>query len=114
MLIKIIFSYVSRVHIRDSTKHSILGTQQFKPREFADQINLNLDNAWGILRCIIDTCLKLDEGKYLILKDPNKPNLIFYSIPPETFETDDDEEEDNENDNDDETEDKTNEVNTQN
>lgn len=99
------FSYVSRVHFRDSTKHSILGTQQFRPREFADQINLNLDNAWGILRCIIDTCFKLDEGKYLILKDPNKPILLLYSIPPETFETDE-EEEDEENE--DENEEKSN------
>lgn len=99
------FGYVSRVNFRDSTKHSILGTQQFRPREFADQINLNLDNAWGILRCIIDTCLKLDEGKYLILKDPNKPNLIIYSIPPETFETDDD---DDVGDDDDDEEDKSN------
>lgn len=63
---------MSRVHVRDSAKHAILGTQQFKPKEFADQINLNMDNAWGILRCIIDTCMKLKEGKYLIMKDPNK------------------------------------------
>ena len=67
-----IFSYVSRVHYKDSAKHVILGTQQFKPIEFASQINLNMDNAWGILRCIIDTCMKLKEGKYLIMKDPNK------------------------------------------
>ncbi|UYV79675.1 EIF3D, partial [Cordylochernes scorpioides] len=66
------FGYVSRVHPRDTSKHAILGTQQFKPKEFADQINLNMDNAWGILRCIIDTCMKLSEGKYLIMKDPNK------------------------------------------
>ncbi|XP_015781496.1 eukaryotic translation initiation factor 3 subunit D [Tetranychus urticae] len=83
------FGYVSRVHARDSTKHSILGTQQFKPKEFADQINLNMDNAWGVLRYIIDTCMKLPEGKYLILKDPNKPALLLYDIPNDTFETDD-------------------------
>ena len=75
-------SYVSRVHVRDSAKHAILGTQQFKPKEFADQINLNMDNAWGILRCIIDTCMKLKEGKYLIMKDPNKviffPSKLFF------------------------------------
>ncbi|RWR98388.1 eukaryotic translation initiation factor 3 subunit-like protein, partial [Dinothrombium tinctorium] len=70
------FGYVSRVHFSDTTKHAILGTQQFKPKEFADQINLNMDNAWGILRYIIDTCMKLDEGKYLILKDPNKATLL--------------------------------------
>ncbi|CAG2174227.1 unnamed protein product, partial [Oppiella nova] len=98
------FGYVSRVHFRDSSKHAILGTQQFKPKEFADQTNLNMDNAWGVLRCIIDVCMKLKEGKYLILKDPNKATLLLYDIPDQTFETDededsdgDDEEEDNEN-----------------
>ena len=64
--------YVSRLRAVDSSKHVILGTQQFKPKEFADQIALNMDNGWGILRVIVDTCMKLPEGKYLILKDPNK------------------------------------------
>ena len=64
--------YVSRVNILDSSKHTVLGTQQFRPKEFATQIALNMDNAWGILRCIIDTCMKLPDGKYLILKDPLK------------------------------------------
>ena len=27
---------------------------QFKPSEFAAQINLSMDNCWGIVRCIID------------------------------------------------------------
>ena len=64
--------YVSRLHVRDSSKHVILGTQQFKPAEFATQISLSMDNAWGIVRCIVDTCMALKEGKYLIMKDPNK------------------------------------------
>jgi hypothetical protein len=72
LLFVFIFSYVSRQHYKDTAKHVILGTQQFKPTEFAAQINLNMDNAWGILRCIVDTCMKLKEGKYLIMKDPNK------------------------------------------
>lgn len=77
---------------------------QFKPREFADQINLNMDNAWGVLRCIIEICQKLPEGKYLLLKDPNKAALLLYDIPDNTFETDEDEEE-SENDEEDEDED---------
>ncbi|GIX70368.1 eukaryotic translation initiation factor 3 subunit D [Caerostris extrusa] len=88
------FGYVSRVHVRDSSKHAILGTQQFKPKEFADQINLSMENAWGILRCIIDQCMKLKEGKYLIMKDPNKPVIRLYDIPDHTFETEDEDEED--------------------
>uniref|UniRef100_A0A2R5LLG0 Eukaryotic translation initiation factor 3 subunit D n=2 Tax=Ornithodoros turicata TaxID=34597 RepID=A0A2R5LLG0_9ACAR len=95
------FGYVSRVHVRDSSKHAILGTQQFKPKEFADQINLNMDNAWGILRCIVDCCLRLPEGKYLIMKDPNKPVIRLYDIPDNTFETENEaEEEDDEEDED--------------
>lgn len=86
------FGYVSRVNIRDSSRHVILGTQPFKPTEFASQINLNMENGWGILRCIIDICLKQKDGKYLILKDPNKPIVRLYDIPDNTFETDDEEE----------------------
>lgn len=51
-----------------------------------------MDNAWGVLRCIIDTCMKLPEGKYLLLKDPNKAALLLYDIPDNTFETDESEE----------------------
>merc|ERR1719423_330903 len=96
------FGYVSRASPRDSTRHVILGTHQFKPSEFANQINLNLDNAWGILRCIVDTCMKLKEGKYLIMKDPNKPVIRIYDIPDDTFESDDDDDEDDEDDDDEE------------
>ena len=37
--------------------------------------------------------MALDDGKYVIVKDPNKPILRIYSVPPHTFE---DEEEDDE------------------
>lgn len=73
--------YVSRYHVKDSARHVILGTQQFKPNEFASQINLSMENAWGILRCVIDICRKLDEGKYLILKDPNKVSRCRATVP---------------------------------
>ena len=76
------FSYVSRSQSRDSANHIILGTQQFKPTEFANQINLNMDNAWGVLRCVIDICMKLKEGKYLIMKDPNKVSDMYKFINP--------------------------------
>lgn len=33
------FGYVSRSHVRDNSKHVILGTQQYKPQEFATQVN---------------------------------------------------------------------------
>ena len=64
----------------DSSKHCILGTQQFKPRELASQMNLSMDNGWGIVRCIIDYCMNLEKGKYLILKDPNKVTKALLSL----------------------------------
>merc|ERR1712168_810902 len=79
--------YVSRVAPNDTSRHVILGTQQFKPKVFAQQIALDMDNAWGILRMIIDTCLKLKEGKYLLLRDPNKPIMRLYDIPDNSFES---------------------------
>lgn len=90
------FGYVSRVHAKDSSKHIILGTQTFRPKEFAGQINLNMDNAWGVLRCLIDYCLKLPEGRYLILKDPNKPILVLYNVPNNAFSSDDEKDDDDE------------------
>uniref|UniRef100_A0A915Q339 Eukaryotic translation initiation factor 3 subunit D n=1 Tax=Setaria digitata TaxID=48799 RepID=A0A915Q339_9BILA len=81
------FGYVSRLSIRNSANHVILGTQQYKPTEFATNITLNLDNAWGILRCIIDHCMKQPPGKYLLLKDPNKQAVRLYSLPEGTFES---------------------------
>ncbi|XP_026468777.1 eukaryotic translation initiation factor 3 subunit D [Ctenocephalides felis] len=90
------FGYVSRAQVRDSSRHVILGTQQYKPNEFAAQINLSMDNAWGILRCIIDICMKQKDGKYLIMKDPNKPMIRLYDIPDNTFESEGSESEENE------------------
>lgn len=54
-------------------------------------MNLNLANGWGIVRTIVDMCLKMNEGKYVLVKDPNKPLLRLYEVPPGTFEEGEDE-----------------------
>merc|ERR1739844_714255 len=90
------FGYITRFKIKDSSRHVILGSQQFKPLEFANQINLSMDNAWGIVRCIIDLVMQQKDGKYLIVKDPNKPVLRLYDIPDNTFESGEDSDEDDE------------------
>ena len=36
--------------------------------------------------------MSLEDGKFVIVKDPNKPVLRIYSVPPNTFEDDEDEE----------------------
>jgi translation initiation factor 3 subunit D len=47
---------------------------------------LNLNNGWAIVRTIVDMCLKMEEGKYVLVKDPNKSVLRLYSVPEHTFE----------------------------
>ncbi|XP_027111805.1 eukaryotic translation initiation factor 3 subunit D-like [Coffea eugenioides] len=80
--------YVSRVHPRDHFNHVILAVVGYKPREFASQINLNTSNMWGIVKSIVDLCMKLNEGKYVLVKDPSKPQVRIYEVPPDAFEND--------------------------
>ncbi|XP_074574481.1 eukaryotic translation initiation factor 3 subunit D-like [Curcuma longa] len=78
--------YVSRVHSRDHFNHVILSVIGYKPRDFATQINLNTSNMWGIVKSIVDLCMKLNEGKYVLVKDPVKPQVRIYEVPVDAFE----------------------------
>jgi len=84
--------FVSRVNPKVNDKHVILGVVGFDPKKFADQMGLNLNNGWGVVRTIIDMCLKMSDGKYVLVKDPNKPMLRLYEVPVGTFEEGDEEE----------------------
>jgi len=79
--------YLTRATPKDNLHHVILSTQVCKPKDFAMQINLSMDNCWGIVRALVDLCLKLEEGKYLLIKDPNKPIIRLYEIAADAFET---------------------------
>jgi translation initiation factor 3 subunit D len=43
---------------------------------------------WGIVKSIVDLCMKLNEGKYVIVKDPSKPQIRIYEVPADAFEND--------------------------
>ena len=84
--------FVSRVNPRSNDKHVILGVIGWKPRDFANQMNLSLSNGWGIVRTIADMCLRRNEGKFVLVKDPNKSILRLYEVPAGSFDDDEDEE----------------------
>jgi len=84
--------YVSRVTRNNAYAHIILGTQFFKPRDFAAQITLNVNNMWGIIKMLVDMFQGLENGKYVIMQDPNKAVVRVYSVPPDTFESEEEEE----------------------
>ncbi|KAK4039300.1 eukaryotic translation initiation factor 3 subunit 7-domain-containing protein [Parachaetomium inaequale] len=73
--------FVSRVSPKVNDKHVVLGVIGWKPKDFANQMNLQLSNGWGIVRTIADMCLQRDEGKYVLVKDPNKSILRLYEVP---------------------------------
>jgi hypothetical protein len=39
-----------------------------------------LSNGWGIVRTAIDLAFKAEDGKYLLMKDPNKVFLSFHIV----------------------------------
>jgi len=78
--------YISRASPKDDNRHVILGTQWYKPRDFAVQMNVNLANGWGIVRTIVDLVMKQPEGKFCLIRDPNAPVIRLYKVPFEAFE----------------------------
>ncbi|KAI4224830.1 MAG: hypothetical protein L6R40_008412 [Gallowayella cf. fulva] len=82
--------FVSRTTPKSNDRHVILGVMGYDPRKFAEQMNLNLNNGWGIVRTIVDMVRSMKDGKYVLVKDPNKSLLRLYEVPAGTFEEDDD------------------------
>ncbi|KAL8850816.1 MAG: hypothetical protein Q9221_004230 [Calogaya cf. arnoldii] len=82
--------FVSRTTPKAADRHVILGVMGYDPRKFAEQMNLNLSNGWGIVRTIIDMVRSMKDGKYVLVKDPNKSLLRLYEVPAGTFEEEDD------------------------
>ena len=90
--------YVSRKNPKEPAEHAVLATQFFKPKELAMQINMSTVNMWGIVKMLCDLVMAQEDGKFVLLKDPNKGMARLYRVPLETFEVDDDEEEEEEED----------------
>lgn len=82
---------MSRANPKTNDKHVIIGVVGWKPKDFANQMNLQLSNGWGIVRTIADMVLQQPEGKYILVKDPNKNILRLYQVPAGSL--DDEEEE---------------------
>jgi translation initiation factor 3 subunit D len=77
--------YISRANPRDAQRHTIVGIQSAKPVDFARQMNVSLNNGWGIVRTLVDMVMKQPEGMYVLVKDPNNPMIRLYSVPEDAF-----------------------------
>ena len=81
----------------------------YEPQKFALQINLSIDNAWGVLKMIAETLLAQPAGLYSILKDPNKDIVRVYSVPDDEFDSSEEEDSDEDSDSEDDSDEDSNE-----
>lgn len=78
--------YVSRVSPSTPFDHQVLAADKFRPKDLAAQINLSVQNMWGIVKMVCELLMSKENGKYVLLKDPNKQTIRVYSVPLNTFE----------------------------
>lgn len=88
------FAFVTRKDMPDNTKHQVLATHTIRTKNWAQQLNLNLDEMWKNLKHIVDVVEKegakareVAEGdaeedeehsEYILLKDFNKLVLRLF------------------------------------
>ena len=80
--------FCSRSNPKSSYDHVILATQFYRPKDFASQITLSETQMWAMMRMFVTMFAKQDEGKYVLMREPNKAVLTMYKVPQDTFESD--------------------------
>jgi translation initiation factor 3 subunit D len=78
--------FCSRSSPKNAYEHAILATQFYRPKDFATQITLHEGQMWAMMRMFVQLLQKQADGKYVLMREPNKPSLTLYKVPPETFE----------------------------
>eukprot|EP01029_Cantina_marsupialis_P015949 TRINITY_DN3534_c0_g1_i1.p1 TRINITY_DN3534_c0_g1~~TRINITY_DN3534_c0_g1_i1.p1 ORF type:complete len:554 (+),score=186.49 TRINITY_DN3534_c0_g1_i1:44-1663(+) len=87
-------AFVSRKVMRDNQNHVIMGVHTARPHQLATQVGLTQSNMWGIIEHILKLVRANGEGKYVLMRDPNKPLMRLYKT--DDDESDSDEEESSE------------------
>ena len=77
--------FVSRVNVKNSYKHAVLMCKTYDVKTWSDSINVKPRGLWGSLKVTIDRLRALDDGHYLLLRDPNKPTIHVYAVPADAF-----------------------------
>jgi translation initiation factor 3 subunit D len=80
--------FCSRATPKNAYEHVILATQFYRPNDFATQITLREGQMWAMIRMFVQLFSKQQEGKYVLMREPNKALLTLYKVPSETFEDD--------------------------
>lgn len=81
--------FASRTNPKSAAEHVILATQFYRPSDFAQQITLQESQMWSMFRMFVTLLQKQEEGKYVLMRNPNKPVMSLYKVPADTFEEED-------------------------
>lgn len=76
-------AFVTRRSPNDAEQHSIIGIHTYTTENLATQMGLNMRNAWAVIRLICGLIMTRPDGQYILVKDPLKANIRFYSVPDE-------------------------------
>jgi len=91
----ILLGWVSREYESTAAEHSVLRTNTFKLQEFAKGFChvKSMETSWACVDFIFSELLKeeVEDGKYVLYRDPVKKKLTLYSIDDKEFEEDEEE-----------------------
>eukprot|EP00918_Siedleckia_nematoides_P041520 GHVU01090303.1.p1 GENE.GHVU01090303.1~~GHVU01090303.1.p1 ORF type:complete len:569 (+),score=107.31 GHVU01090303.1:74-1780(+) len=73
--------YVSRRDNASNASHDILSVQSYQTNQLAAQMSFKPDNAWGIVRGLIDLLRDQKDGNYVIVRDPTRAFINVYYVP---------------------------------
>jgi translation initiation factor 3 subunit D len=78
--------WASRNQSSDPSKHYILKVIKYEPKVFAKNCAISIAEHWGVLKSLVDVCMRQDVGKYILLRDPNQQEVQLYKVAPDQWE----------------------------
>jgi translation initiation factor 3 subunit D len=77
--------YISRVNPKDQYNHTLLTITEHTPEEFQKELSIDWELLWGVLKKVVETLNSMEDGTYILYREPNKKQLLVYKVPPEEF-----------------------------
>jgi len=72
--------------VTKTDKHLLVGVNKFYVSQLASNLNLAISNCWGVFAGLVELLRTQADGKYILIKDPNRLILRLYSCPEEREE----------------------------
>jgi translation initiation factor 3 subunit D len=75
--------FISRITPKDASKHSVLLVETIRTDILSKTIGYKLKENWSIVKHLVETILKQEDGTYVLVKLPYKQSIRIYRIPTE-------------------------------